>query len=54
VEGKKQGLFTLSELQHQKTIEEAISIAEKKKIKYAYKKLLKNLPHKTKIKKPKI
>lgn len=52
---KKQGLFTREELNNKKwSIEEAIDIAEKKKINYAYTVLLKKLPNKQKEKIKKI
>jgi len=52
--GKKRGLFTRDELYIKKyTLEEAIAIAEKKKITYAYKSLSKKLPNKNKQNKQK-
>lgn len=46
-DGKKIGLFTREELiKKEYTLEQAIAIAEKKKIKYAYYHLIENLPKK--------
>lgn len=53
--GKKIGLFTRDELYRKKyRLEEAIAIAEKKKITYAYNSLSKKLPNKNKQKRLKI
>lgn len=53
--GKKRGLFTRDELYKKKyTLEQAIDIAEKRKITYAYDNLSKKLPNKNKQKRLKI